>query len=221
MSLTLKQKINSIKYFITHPKSLELIIASKESGYLYDEGWFKSLDEKRPVDKDGNPIPWFTYPAIEFLKDRLTKEMIIFEYGSGSSTLFFAERVKEIISVETDKEWFNKIVNKLPSNARLIFYEQVNFDCTYAEVIKTTNKKYDIIIVDAIEREEAISISIELLKENGVIILDNSERDEYKNITDFLYQNKFKKIDFWGIQPAYLNKSCTSIFYKTNNCLGI
>ncbi len=92
-----------------------MMIALKESGYLYDEGWFRSLDEKRPVDKDGNPIPWFTYPAIEFLKERLTKEMTVFEYGSGSSTLFFAERVKEIISVETNKEWFNKIVNKLPS----------------------------------------------------------------------------------------------------------
>lgn len=221
MSLTFKQKINSIKYFITHPNSLKMMIASKESGYLYDEGWFRSLDEKRPVDKDGNPIPWFTYPAIEFLKERLTKEMTVFEYGSGSSTLFFAERVKEIISVETNKEWFNKIINKLPSNARLIFYDQNNFKCSYPEIIKTTNSKFDIIIIDAIEREESISVSIELLREKGVIILDNSERDEYKSIIKFLYQNEFKKIDFWGIQPAYLNKSCTSVFYKTNNCLGI
>lgn len=221
MSLTFKQKINSIKYFITHPQSLKMMIALKESGYLYDEGWFRSLDEKRPVDKDGNPIPWFTYPAIEFLKERLTKEMTVFEYGSGSSTLFFAERVKEIISVETNKEWFNKIVNKLPSNARLIFYDQNNFNCSYPEVIKTTNSKFDIIIIDAIEREEVIYWAEKSINDRGVIILDNSDRLEYQNGIEFFNQKKFRKIDFWGIQAAYINKTCTSIFYRSDNCLEI
>lgn len=221
MSLTFKQKINSIKYFITHPQSLKMMIALKESGYLYDEGWFRSLDEKRPVDKDGNPIPWFTYPAIEFLKERLTKEMTVFEYGSGSSTLFFAERVKEIISVETNKEWFNKIVNKLPSNARLLFYDQNNFNCSYPEVIKTTNSKFDIIIIDAIEREEVIYFLDENLYSESVIILDDSERIDYKDGIQYLLNNHFKKLDFWGFSPGCLYKKCTTIFYRVKNALEI
>lgn len=27
----------------------------------------RSIDEKVCLDRDGNPIPWYTYPAIEYL----------------------------------------------------------------------------------------------------------------------------------------------------------
>ena len=27
----------------------------------------KTIDEKVCVDKEGNPLPWYTYPAIEYL----------------------------------------------------------------------------------------------------------------------------------------------------------
>lgn len=33
----------------------------------------RTIDEKVCIDKDGNPIPWYTYPAIEYLSQ--------FDYG--------------------------------------------------------------------------------------------------------------------------------------------
>lgn len=221
MALTLKQKISSVGYFLTHPKALQMILSMKESGYLSDEGWFRSLDSGESVNKFGEPIPWFTYPAIDFLKERLNKNMTVFEYGSGSSTLFFADRVKEIISLETDKSWFEKIKSKLPSNASIILFDENNSAISYSNVIDSLNKKFDIIIVDAIERNEVLLSSINYLKEDGVIILDNSDRDEYRSTSDELKKFHFKRIDFWGIQAAYLNKTCTTIFYRTLNNLGI
>lgn len=221
MSLTIKQKINSVKYFLTHPEALKMILSFKESGYLYEVGWFRSLEEKKPVDKDGNPIPWFTYPAIDFLKDRLNKNMVVFEYGSGNSTLFFAERVKEIISVETDKIWYRQITQKLPSNARVIYFDENALKTTYEEVIKSANNKFDLIIVDGIYRNECIRNSLSNLSAKGIIILDDSERDEYKEGIDFLTQNNFNQLDFWGPAPIIFNKKCTSIFYYSNNCIGI
>lgn len=221
MALTLKQKISSIGYFLTHPKALRMIFSMKELGYLCDEGWFKSLDSGEPVDKDGNPIPWFTYPAIDFLKERLNKNLTVFEYGSGNSTLFFAQRVKEIISVETNKQWYEKIKLKLPSNAKIILYEKDKSDFSYSKVLYSFNKKYDLIIIDAIERNEVLMNAINFLNEGGVIILDNSDRIEYQNSVSELIGFHFNKIDFWGIQAAYLNKTCTTVFYKQINCLGI
>ncbi|MCL6493525.1 MAG: class I SAM-dependent methyltransferase [Ignavibacterium sp.] len=221
MALTLRQKISSIGYFLTHPKALRMIFSMKEFGYLCDEGWFKSLDCGEPVDKNGEPIPWFTYPAIDFLKERLNKNMTVFEYGSGSSTLFFAKRVKEIISVETDKEWYEKIKLKMPANVKIILYEKDKSDINYSKVIDSLNKKYDIILIDAIERNEVLMNAANYLNEGGVIILDNSDRIEYKNSINELIDFHFYKIDFWGIQAAYLNKTCTTIIYKTTNCLGI
>lgn len=221
MALTLRQKISSIGYFLTHPKALRMIFSMKEFGYLYDEGWFKSLDNGEPVDKNGEPIPWFTYSAIDFLKERLNKNMTVFEYGSGNSTLFFAQRVKEIISVETNKQWYEKIKLKMPSNAKIILYENDKSDISYSKVIDSFNKKYDIIIIDAIERSEVLMNATHFLNESGVIILDNSDRIEYQNSISELISFHFNKIEFWGIQAAYLNKTCTTIIYKKINCLGI
>lgn len=221
MALTLKQKINSISYFLTHPQALKMILSFRESGYLYEEGWFRSLEEKKPVDKDGNPIPWFTYPAIEFLKERLNKDMIAFEYGCGNSTLFFSERIKEIVSIETDRDWYNKIKFKLKSNCNLIFYDNNSADYNYPEAIKQFNKIFDVIIVDAIERNEVIKIAADYLSNSGVLILDNSDVEDYKIGIEYLMAKGFKKLDFWGIQAAYINRTCTTIFYRPDNCLGI
>ncbi|HUQ21233.1 MAG TPA: hypothetical protein VM099_16555, partial [Gemmatimonadaceae bacterium] len=38
------------------------------NGILVQYGWLKSLIGGKPVDKDGMPVPWFTYPAIDFIK---------------------------------------------------------------------------------------------------------------------------------------------------------
>lgn len=221
MSLTLKQKINSVKYFLTHPEALKMILSFKESGYLHEVGWFRSLEEKKPVDKDGNPIPWFTYPAIDFLKDRLNKYMVVFEYGSGNSTLFFAERVKEIISVETDKIWYEELAQKVPSNVKVIYFDESALKSAYEEVIKSTNKKFDMIIVDGLFRNECIKNLLSNLSANGVIILDDSERQEYNEGVNYLLQNNFNKLDFWGFPPTVFIRKCTTLFYLTHNCLGI
>jgi hypothetical protein len=221
MSLNFKEKINSVFYFILHPKSFKLILSLKATGYLKEEGWFNSLETNQPVDKNGNPIPWFTYPSIEFLKERLSSNLSAFEFGCGNSTLFFSERIKDIISIETNIEWFNKIKNKANSNCNLIYYDKDSIELSYHETIKIFNKKFDIIIIDSIERNEAMKISVNYLNSTGVIILDNSNVEEYTSGISYLCSLGFKRLNFWGIQAGYFNKTCTTIFYKPDNCLGI
>ena len=63
--------------------------------------------------------------------------------------------------------------------------------------------------------------SVNLLSSSGVIVLDDSEREEYKDGVNYLLQNKFKRLDFWGIAPTVLFKKCTSLFYLSQNCLGV
>ncbi len=221
MSLTLKEKVKTVFYFLTHPQSLKMVISLEESGYLHDEGWFKAFNMKQAIDKNGNPIPWFTYPSIDFIKERLNKEMTVFEYGCGNSTLFFAMRVKEITSVEKDRTWYGKIKQKLPSNASIILFKEAITEVSYTQIIERSNKKFDLIIVDAIKRNEVIYKAVDYIKPDGVIILDNSDVSDYKAGIEFLIKKGFKRLDFWGIQAGYFNKTCTTIFYKSNNCLGI
>src|SRR2546430_9982143 len=67
---------------------------------------------RRNLRQNGNPLdgdsPWMTFAAIRFLDRLLTKEMRVFEYGSGGSSLFFSRRVREVVSVEHDGAWENR-----------------------------------------------------------------------------------------------------------------
>lgn len=199
---------------------IRILLSQLHSGYLLDNGWFKSFKNKTSVDKNGNPIPWVTYPFIDFIYERLNKEIDIFEFGSGNSTLFYATKVKSITTVEHDKQWFNKISKIIPENSKIIFQE-ADTDDDYCRCIKKTNKKFDIIIVDAVDRVNCIYNSLDSLSDNGIIILDDSERIDYKDGINFLINNNFRRLDFWGIAPGILFRKCTSVFYKKNNCLWI
>ncbi len=91
----------------------------------------------------------------------------------------------------------------------------------YCQYAKQLDKKFDLIIVDGRDRINCIKNSIECLNSNGVIILDDSERSSYIDGIQYLIDNEFKKIYFWGISPGLFYKKNTTIFYKNNNCLGI
>ena len=113
-------------------------------------------------------------------------------------TLFFAKRVKEVISVEHNKEWYQIVNSTKPSNVKLIQTESDSVT-DYVGYFSNLKEKVDVIIVDGLHRNECLINSINKLSENGVIIFDDSERIEYKLGKDFLLNNNFNVIKFWGI----------------------
>ncbi len=109
-----------LKTFL-NPKLAFTLIAYGSGGYFFEIGWVASFINKKPVDKSGKALPWVTYPFIDFISDRLNRGMKLFEYGSGNSTIFYAERVGSITSVEHDKGWYEHVNKQLPRNATLIY----------------------------------------------------------------------------------------------------
>ena len=219
MAVSFGKKISTLVKLIKEPGILSSLLSLRYSGYLADNGWFASFNKKAPLDKDGNPIPWFTYSCNDFIKDRLKNKFDIFEFGSGNSTLFFAPKVKSVTSAEHSEEWYRIQKNRIPSNVSIIF----NDDETggYSKSIANTNNKYEVVVVDGIDRVSCIINSVDSLKDDGVLILDDSERDEYGKGIAYLAERGFKRIDFWGIAAGILFKKCTTIFYKERNCLEI
>ncbi len=187
--------------------------------YLYEIGWTKSVSKKIPVNCDDEPIPWVTYGFIHFIEKRLKNDMSVFEFGSGYSTIWYAKKVNSIICLEHDKDWFEKIKNQLPENAIINYCELI--ENYYNRFLFRLKKEFDIIIIDGRQRVECIKNSISNLKDDGVMVLDDSERKQYTEGIKYLLDNGFKQIDFWGISPCLTYKKCTTIFYKSNNCLGI
>lgn len=187
---------------------------------LKQNGWFKAFRTKTAIDNIGQPIPWVTYPFIDFISERLNSDMNIFEFGSGNSALYYSQKVDSITSVKHNQAWYNKISKITPSNVTLI-YKVLIENNEYSKCLKDREMIYDIIIVDGVDRNNCIFNSVNFLNNNGVFVLDDSERDEYKEATSFLSSKNFKRLDFWGMAPGILYKKCASIFYKSNNCLNI
>lgn len=170
-------------------------------------GQLNSIKCNLPIDSDGHEIPWYTYPSIEYLKQIDFSKKKFFEYGSGYSSLFWAKRVKTLISVENDKEWYKKIVKKILKNQKIVFLKNAN---DYINSIKKNNNKYDVIIIDGSSRYKCAKKALPLLKRNGFIILDNS--DWFQKTAKYLRKNGLIQIDFMGFGPINGYTWITSLF---------
>ena len=213
-------KIKALLALIRKPNRLTALLSFGHKGYLTSVGWFNAFDTKQAVDVDGNAIPWVTYSFIDFIKNRLHKDLSIFEYGSGNSTIFYAERAKRVVSVEHDEAWFKRIVATKPGNSQMIF-TKLETGGEYAQKAKLLAEQFDLIIVDGRDRVNCCKESVHALSDKGVIILDDSERTEYEEARRFLLGRGFKELPFTGISPGLFYLKATSVFYQKENCLGI
>jgi hypothetical protein len=151
--------------------------------------------------------PWFVEGTSQWLKNNITKEHIIFEYGSGGSTLFFSDLAKKIISVEHDPEWYTelshiietlkkdnieyKLIRPEKINATTILYKPENYSSqdsknigysfqTYVTSIETFPDVFDFIIIDGRARPSCMMTAPKKIKKNGYVVVDDSERIEYQ-----------------------------------------
>ena len=63
-------------------------------------GQYQTMSRWECVDKEKSKIPWYTYPAIEYLNNIDFTDKIVFEYGSGNSSFYWAGKAKFVYSVE-------------------------------------------------------------------------------------------------------------------------
>jgi hypothetical protein len=213
------KKISRLISILKNPSLAKALVSYSYHGYLHENGWVNSFLHKMPVDISGQALPWVTYPFIDFIGDRFSKEMTIFEYGSGNSTFYYAQKVKAVVSIEHDKKWYDQVSTKIPDNVTLLYQDLSSG--LYAQSASVQGIKFDVVIVDGRDRVNCIKNALEALKEQGVMVLDDSERSEYQTGCQYLMENGFKRLDFWGIAPGLFYKKCTSVFYKPSNCLAI
>jgi hypothetical protein len=181
------------------------------SHILNDYGWLRSMKHGRSVDAQGEPIPWFTYPANDFIKQLDLSDLSVFEYGSGYSTLFWAKRCKNIVSIEFDKGWFQELSSLAPSNAELIFSPR---DVeTYVNQIAHRGM-FDVIVIDGTgeSRLPCCRIAPNHLAKRGLIILDNS--DLWPESAAALRGAGLIQADFTGLAPLSSHWHTTSVFFS-------
>lgn len=178
--------------------------------FIEEYGFKKSIEAALPFDQNGSPLPLYTYPAIEYLNSLDLKNKRIFEFGCGNSTLYFLQKEAIVTSVENNQIWFEKLSNEINKNQnhKLIFAKKEE----YINSILGEEGKFDIIVIDGSEnRLKSTANALKKIKEDGVIIVDNS--DWFENSTKLIRDSlDFIQIDFYGFRPSKSNTSVTSLF---------
>lgn len=231
-------------------------ISEFAQNYLMQKGWYWSLDGM-PRNQEGY-VPWITYPAYMQLTRIVKPKHKVFEFGCGASSLWWATRAAEVVGVDHDKAWIEKIMKEKPGNLTLITKEidapcdpdhlnilkpffdikddfpmldspdhniqhgLVNdrFTAYAAEIIKYPKGYFDIICIDGMARALTSWIAADYLKEDGIIVFDNSDRWQYAPAYNILWKKGFRRTDFYGPGPVNIREWCTSIFAKNLNFLN-
>lgn len=184
-------------------------------------GWENARQKGEVLDENFEIIPWYCYSMVFFLKERLTKNMSVFEYGSGFSTLFYAKKVEFVISSEVNLECKNWLENEA-KNQELYNLKIENFEGEeFVKSIQKHEKQFDLIVVDSILRNDCIKFCIDFLSNQGVVLLDNSERNGYKKSFEYLKSIGFKALTFTGIKPLSTKFASSTLFYKQENIFNL
>ena len=204
------------------PRNLaELNRSLQHLASLRDLGWHRSVRHQASVDARGHPLPWYTYPCVEWLADQLRASDTVFEYGGGWSTLWYAARVQRVASVEHDEGWHAVLTARVPPNVELHFRRPRpdGEESDHAEPSPYVNciqqypaGSFDIVVVDGVERTACTRSAVDHLRPDGLLILDNSDRPEYRSAVEYLADNGFGRIDFYGFAPGSGLSGCTSVF---------
>jgi hypothetical protein len=178
---------------------------------LFDYAHLASVRTRTCVDSSGGPIPWYTYPAIEYLKQLDFRDRTVFEFGSGSSTLFWAALARRVVSVEDDAEWYRQMAPRVPGNCQLILETDLG---EYARAIMRTGERYDVIVVDGAARGKTrikcSRTALDHLRDGGMIILDNS--DWLPESARLLREAGLIQVDMTGFVPISSATGTTSFF---------
>lgn len=181
-----------------------------------DFGIERTIDEKVCLDRDGNPIPWYTYPAIEYLSQFDYSQKKIFEFGCGNSSLFWARRAEKVVSIEDNLQWFEKWQGE---------FREENLDVRwrdegegYYNAIFEDGQQYDVIVIDGKRRADCARCAVRALAPGGLIILDDSDRintsQEYKDAVAALREAGLLQVDFYGFCPMNCYTKATSLFFS-------
>lgn len=185
---------------------------------LFSYGHLRTVRSGMSVDASGQPLPWYTYPAIEYLKQFDFTSRSVFEYGSGSSTLFWSKVAARVVSVEDNDEWFAVVKRRVPPHCTLLLEPDLK---RYVDVIHQFGRDFDVIVVDGAARGQTrlkcARAAIDHLRAGGLIILDNS--DWLPESARVLRESGLLQVDMSGFAPITGNTQTTSLFFERSCAL--
>ena len=155
-----------------------------------------------PTGVDGHPQPWMRDCEISLLEKHLQPHWSVVEYGSGGSTIWMADKVSHLQTIEHSEEWASVVASALlkreinnvsisviPIKRRAVFrgpYPRgyLNAFRTYADFIMELPRP-DAVLVDGRARLSCMRRALQCLRPDGVLFLHDfgsCGRERYNEI---------------------------------------
>lgn len=134
------------------------------------------------IVKGGEVYPWLNETAFDLIEQWKMSEWDVFEYGSGWSTIWWAMRCRNVVSVESDQSFYGYMKTEIEKfhNVDYRFRTMVPCsDCEYVQAINESNGVYDLVIIDGRNRVLCTKEVLTHLKPTSVVIFDNTDRHDY------------------------------------------
>lgn len=184
--------------------------------FARDTGHFRSALRTRAVDSRGEPIPWYTYPAIEFLHAKDLSGLRVLEFGVGQSTLWWAKHARSVLAIEDNPVWIAELAPRLSANAEVRHATDWRRP---GDALGPEAGPVDLIVIDGLDRFAAARLALDLPAEDGAVLLDNSDGfwgpEGTYPIIDLFREAGFLRIDFYGYAPGVRLAHCTSLFFRS------
>ncbi len=122
--------------------------------------------------------PWLSYSAVERINALLPANANVLEVGSGQSTLWLAPRCAHLLSIESDRHWFESLHKKIATSG----YNHVDLRyiwvasemCDFREI---ADGSLDFALVDGGPRFEVLKMALPKVKSGGFVYVDNTDED--------------------------------------------
>jgi predicted O-methyltransferase YrrM len=119
--------------------------------------------------------PWLGYRAVCYLDRLIQRDWDILEFGSGMSSLFFAQRCRHLVSVESDPDWFAQMQKEFERRSVRNVDYRFRAAADYVKHPDLPAGTFDLVIVDGLVRDQAAVVAVEKVKPGGYVFFDNSD----------------------------------------------
>lgn len=193
---------------ITQKLSSKPEIYSLMKYFGYDSS---DLKKNNSLQTKSSSVPLLTEKAILFLENffKQNPNAKVLEFGSGNSTIWMSKLAKNIVSIEHDLKWYERVKNSIQTSSNSNPVDLRLLPRPYYTVCEEFEAElFDLIIVDGRDRVKCFESSMRILKKGGILMLDDAQRISYNRVYDLVDGWHFTKTTsperdtYWWRKPG-------------------
>lgn len=174
-------------------------------------------------------MPDIAEPALSWINENIHPTEILFEWGSGGSTFWFADRVKRIYSAEHQPAFFRYVkehyLYENYDNIHMLFapedaqaypkfkdaYDERSYKRYSESILAYPSRSFDWIIINGKARHACLDLAFSAVRHGGVIVMNDTDKLEYGSAVNQHRNKAVEVLEFKGYKMPFMHQGHTTI----------